>query len=71
MSRIGIEREGLNQLITNYNGVVLCKGACYLWKNIIIFIEKQFVNHCIIEAVEKKDYEMLEKLNDAIDMFMK
>ncbi len=29
------------------------------------------INHCIVEAVENKDFEMLEKLNNAIDKFIK
>lgn len=32
---------------------------------------KNHLNHCIIEAVEEKDYVTIEKLNDAIDKFMK
>lgn len=32
---------------------------------------KNHLNHCIVEAVEEKDYETIEKLNEAIDKFMK
>ncbi len=29
------------------------------------------INHCIVEAVEHKDYEKLEELNEAIQKFVK
>lgn len=32
---------------------------------------KNHMNHCIIEAVEEHDMEAIEKLNQAIDKFMK
>lgn len=32
---------------------------------------KNHLNHCIVEAVEKHDTEAIEKLNQAIDKFMK
>lgn len=32
---------------------------------------KNHMNHCIIEAVEEHDIEAIEKLNQAIDKFMK
>lgn len=32
---------------------------------------KNHLNHCIVEAVEEHDAEAIEKLNQAIDKFMK
>ena len=32
---------------------------------------KEHMEHCIVEAVEQQDTEALEKLNQAIDQFMK
>ena len=32
---------------------------------------KNHLNHCIVEAVEEHDTEAIEKLNQAIDKFMK
>ena len=32
---------------------------------------KNHMNHCIIEAVEEQDMEAIERLNKAIDQFMK
>lgn len=32
---------------------------------------KNHMNHCIVEAVEEHDTEAIEKLNQAIDKFMK
>lgn len=32
---------------------------------------KNHMNHCIVEAVEENDMEAIEKLNQAIDKFMK
>ena len=32
---------------------------------------KNHLSHCIVEAVEEQDYESIDKLNDAIDKFMK
>lgn len=32
---------------------------------------KNHMNHCIVEAVEEQDMEAIEKLNKAIDQFMK
>ncbi len=32
---------------------------------------KNHMNHCIVEAVEEHDLEAVEKLNQAIDKFMK
>ncbi len=32
---------------------------------------KNHINHCIVEAVEEHDMEAIEKLNQAIDKFMK
>lgn len=32
---------------------------------------KNHLNHCIVEAVEEHDTEVIEKLNQAIDKFMK
>ena len=32
---------------------------------------KEHLEHCIVEAVEEKDSEAVEKLNDVIDKFMK
>ncbi|MCC8081309.1 MAG: metal-sensing transcriptional repressor [Lachnospiraceae bacterium] len=29
------------------------------------------INHCIVEAVENKDYEKIEELNEAIQKFVK
>ncbi|NLM04523.1 MAG: metal-sensing transcriptional repressor [Clostridiales bacterium] len=34
-------------------------------------ILQDHINHCILEAIENKDKEPLEKLNDAIDKFIK
>lgn len=34
-------------------------------------ILQDHINHCILEAIENKDNEPLEKLNDAIDKFVK
>ena len=34
-------------------------------------ILKNHINECIVEAVEHGDYEAVEKLNEAIDKFMK
>lgn len=34
-------------------------------------ILKNHLNHCIVEAVEEHDTEAIEKLNQAIDKFMK
>lgn len=34
-------------------------------------ILQDHINHCILEAIENKDEEPLEKLNDAIDKFIK
>ena len=31
----------------------------------------QDINHCIVEAVEEHDTEAIDKLNQAIDKFMK
>ncbi|AKL96428.1 hypothetical protein CACET_c29840 [Clostridium aceticum] len=39
--------------------------------NIGKLILEDHINHCIIEAVENKDHQVLEKLNDAIDKFIK
>lgn len=32
---------------------------------------KNHLNHCIVEAVEENDMEVIERLNQAIDKFMK
>lgn len=32
---------------------------------------KEHMEHCIVEAVEQNDRESIEKMNQAIDMFMK
>lgn len=32
---------------------------------------KNHINHCIVEAVEQDDHEAIERLNEAIDKFMK
>ena len=32
---------------------------------------KEHLNHCIVEAVEEHDHESIEKMNRAIDQFMK
>ncbi len=32
---------------------------------------KNHLSHCIVEAVEQNDYEAIEKLNQAIDRFVK
>lgn len=32
---------------------------------------KNHINHCIVEAIEEDDREALEKLNDAINKFIK
>lgn len=32
---------------------------------------KNHINHCVVEAVEENDKEALEKLNDAINKFIK
>lgn len=34
-------------------------------------ILKDHLNHCIVHAVENNDLETIEKLNDAIDKFLK
>lgn len=34
-------------------------------------ILKDHINHCVIDAVKEENHEALEKLNDAIDKFMK
>ncbi|HAJ9305217.1 TPA: metal-sensing transcriptional repressor [Listeria monocytogenes] len=34
-------------------------------------ILQDHINHCILEAIENQDNEPLEKLNDAIDKFVK
>ncbi|MCC5910541.1 MAG: metal-sensing transcriptional repressor [Clostridiaceae bacterium] len=39
--------------------------------NVGKLILQDHINHCIIEAVENEDQEVLEKLNDAIDKFIK
>lgn len=39
--------------------------------NVGKLILEDHINHCVIEAVETKNYEALEKLNDAIDKFIK
>ena len=32
---------------------------------------KNHINHCIVEAVEQNDHEVIEMLNEAIDKFIK
>ncbi len=32
---------------------------------------KNHMNHCVVEAVEENDMEVLQRLNEAIDRFMK
>lgn len=39
--------------------------------NVGKLILEDHINHCVIEAVENNDYEKLEKLNAAIDKFIK
>lgn len=39
--------------------------------NVGKLILEDHINHCIIQAVENDDYEALEKLNIAIDKFIK
>lgn len=34
-------------------------------------ILKDHIEHCIVEAVEEKDYEAIQQLNKAIDQFIK
>ena len=39
--------------------------------NVGKLILKDHINHCIVEAVENEDDSVLEKLDDAIDKFVK
>lgn len=39
--------------------------------NVGKLIIKDHMNHCVIQAVEEKDMEVLDDLNDAIDKFLK
>jgi DNA-binding FrmR family transcriptional regulator len=39
--------------------------------NVGKLVLEDHINHCIIQAVENDDYEALEKLNKAIDKFIK
>lgn len=39
--------------------------------NVGKIILKDHIDHCVIDAVENDDKEVLEKLNDAIDKFIK
>lgn len=39
--------------------------------NVGKLILKEHINHCIVEAVENEDDSALEKLDDAIDKFIK
>ncbi len=39
--------------------------------NVGKLILEDHINHCIIEAVENNDNKVLEKLNDAIDKFVR
>ncbi len=34
-------------------------------------IMKNHISHCIVEAIEEKDFESVEALNHAIDCFIK
>ena len=39
--------------------------------NTVKVVLKNHLNHCIVEAVEENDMEAIERLNQAIDKFMK
>lgn len=39
--------------------------------NIGKLILKDHISHCVVDAVEENDLEVLEELNDAIDKFIK
>ena len=39
--------------------------------NVGKLVLKDHINHCVVDAVENKDEEALEELNDAIDKFVK